>query len=127
MKKLSSGHRTASDYKKLTDRLLKLLFAAKHNPRSGYQDMVMRDRHAYQLDLLLKKEHRYEWKKLGETEHLLDLALNPPLSVAFVVASSPRRVEWHILGRRPFNGFDRSLGKAKAKVEFHFETITSEE
>lgn len=115
------------DYRKLSERLLTLLFKLKHNGRSGYQDMVMRTDEGKSLDRLLKSEHRYEWRKVGATEHLFDLGAHPPTSVAYLCAESPRKVAWHVLGRQYFNGKATSVKEAKNKVEFHFEVISAEE
>lgn len=119
--------RESKNYRKLSERLLTLLFKLKHDGRSGYQDMVMRTDEGKALDRLLKAEHRYEWRKVGATEHLYDLGANPPTSVAYICAESPRKVNWHILGRQFFNGKASSIKEAKEKVGYHFEVIESEE
>lgn len=114
--------------KNTLNRLLKLLFTLKHDPKSGFADLAMKTEAGQSLDRLLRKERRYEWKKVGQTEHLFDLSMMPqPQSVAFIAPVSSKSHKWAILGRRPLDGTERTAARARERVETYFEVISDSE
>ena len=119
--------KAAKNYKKLSDRMIKILLTLKHTPRSGYQDLVMRSELGIELDNLLKSEVRYEWRRLGCAYHLINVSEPTIGSIAYVLPTKGKTAEWHVTGRKAASGTAKSMTEAKAKIELYFETINEQE
>lgn len=116
----------SQQWKQKYDQLLSLLFKLAHNPRSGFVELGLRSEDGDKLRSLVKNAKRHEWYKVGECWHLFSINETPKRSVAYVYAETQRKFIWRIEGRKHTEGTDRTLAKAKAKVETYFEMLSTE-
>lgn len=114
-----------NEYRRRYHRLLRLLFQLQSDPASGLVDMAIRHPVASKLREVLKTERIHEWKKVGQSWHLIARHLTPPTSVAWALEVSRNKWEWHIAGRRHTSGMETSRLKSQAKIEQYFEVIES--
>lgn len=106
------------------DKLLRLLFQLRANPKARFADLRMSCPEADSVNRILNREKRYEWKQIGVALHLMTVHEKPSQSVAFIVKEEGKwRGHYSSKFNRGVELVERSSAKLKGMIDAHFDLM----